>query len=585
MRRVRERLSDLLADVRLLHGSLPPVQQDAAIAASVPPIPKVVLATDIAESSITVEGVGVVVDSGLARAPRFDPHTGMTRLQTITISRASADQRAGRAGRLGPGIAYRLWSKVEHAARTPHIEPEITQVDLAGLALELAVWGVSEPAELTWLDEPPAPAWAEAVDLLTQLGALTEGRITDLGRRMAVLPVHPRLARMVATADEEAALAVWLAALISERDPLRGKPGEVPVDLGLRIRLLVDETARHPAASPPGLARIRRTASDLARRAGVNHHAPVHADSVGRVLARAFPDRLAIRRGTPGRFQLRTGTTCFMAPSDTLAAETFLVAADLDGRRKDARIRLAAGIDRADVLDRFSHQIQTRHSLTWEEERLVDRTERRLGGIVLDRSDQRPDPGPETSAALTRRIRDRGIDALPWDASARGIQERVNHLHETLGDDWPDWSDAALRRTLDTWLAPRLAAATGWDDVQNLDMGSVLRSMLGHELLGRLGEVAPTHIVVPSGRRIPVDYSRDSPTVSVRVQEMFGSTDTPRIGGEPVVLELLSPANRPLQITSDLAGFWKGSWTAVRKEMAGRYPKHDWPEDPATVRP
>ncbi|MGA7270101.1 MAG: ATP-dependent helicase C-terminal domain-containing protein, partial [Acidimicrobiia bacterium] len=353
----------------------------------------------------------------------------------------------------------------------------------------------------------------------------------------------------------------------------------------LRVRLLVDESTHHPAASPPTLGRIRRVAADLAQRAGIDDLGRVRPQAVGRVLALAFPDRLAIRRGSPGRFQLRTGTTCFMSPSEALAAETFLVAADLDGRRKDARIRLAAGIDQADVLDRFSHQIRTRRSLSWEGDRLVDRTESRLGGIVLERHDQRPEPGVEATAALTRRVRDRGIEALPWSRSALALRERVNHLHDSVGGEWPDWSDPALRRSVEDWLAPHLANASGWDDVQDLDMAKVLRSMLGYELVQLLDRMAPTHIVVPSGRRIPVDYGRDSPTVSVRVQEMFGSNQTPRIGGKPVVLELLSPANRPLQITSDLAGFWKGSWSEVRKEMAGRYPKHAWPEDPASAHP
>ena len=580
MRRVAERLTDVLADVRLLHGSLPVEEQDLAISPSTPPIRKVVLATDIAESSLTVEGVGVVVDSGQARAPRFDPRTGMTRLQTISVSRASADQRAGRAGRLGPGVAYRLWSKMEHAARRPHLDPEITQVDLTGLALELAAWGVSDPATLRWLDPPAPAAWSEAVELLTRLGALDQGRITDSGRRMSQLPLHPRLSRMVVDAGDQAALAIWLATVVDERDPIRGRPGEVPVDLALRVRLLVDREARIEGATLSSLPRLREAAGDLARRAGVTHLDAVDLDRTGAVLSLAFPDRLAIRRGSPGRFQMRTATTAFMAAADPLATEDFVVAADLDGKRKDARIRLAAGIDRADVIDAFAHELDESRRLVWEGDRLIDRTEHRLGGMVLATTDRRPLPSEEGTAALLRRIRDGGVEKLPWSPAARGLQARVSHLRAGLGDEWPDFSDATLRATVEIWLRPYLSTATSWAEVEALDLTSILRRTIDPRLSGRLNELAPTHLTLTSGRRVRVDYTRQQPLVSVRVQEMFGSTETPTIAGRPVLLELLSPAGRPLQITADLAGFWKGSWQEVRKELAGRYPKHNWPENP-----
>jgi ATP-dependent helicase HrpB len=582
MRRVAERLTDVLADVRLLHGSLPVEEQDLAISPSMPPIRKVVLSTDIAESSLTVEGVGVVVDSGLARAPRFDLRTGMTRLQTISVSRASADQRAGRAGRLGPGVAYRLWSKMEHAARRPHIDPEITQVDLAGLALELAAWGVSDPSTLRWLDPPAPAAWSEAVEILTRLRALEEGRITDSGRRMSRLPLHPRLSRMVVDAGDEAALAIWLATVVDERDPIRGRPGEVPVDLALRVRLLVDRQFRLEGAAVSSLPRLREAAADLARRAGVTQLDAVDLDRTGAILSLAFPDRLAIRRGSPGRFQLRTATTAVIAATDPLATEDFLVAADLDGKRKDARIRLAAGIDRADVIDAFAHELDESRRLVWDADRLIDRTEQRLGGMVLATTDRRPLPSEETTAALIRRIRDEGVETLRWSPGARELQARVSHLRAALGDDWPDLSHATLRATVQSWLAPHLSTATTWSEVEALDLTSILRGTIDPRLLGRLNEFAPTHLILASGRRVRINYTRRQPLVSVRVQEMFGTTETPTIAGRPVVLELLSPAGRPLQITSDLAGFWQGSWQEVRKEMAGRYPKHDWPENPAS---
>ncbi|HJR92797.1 MAG TPA: ATP-dependent helicase HrpB [Acidimicrobiia bacterium] len=583
IRRVADLLTDVLADVRLLHGSLPVEEQDLAISPSTPPIRKVVLSTDIAESSLTVEGTGVVIDSGLARAPRFDARTGMTRLQTVPISRASADQRAGRAGRLGPGVAYRLWSKMEHAARRPHIDAEITQVDLTGLALELAAWGVTDPRRLRWLDPPSPSAWAEAVGLLERLGSLDDGRLTDSGRRMAQLPLHPRLSRMIVDAGKDAGLAVWLATIIDERDPIRGRPDEVPTDLALRVRLLIDRSFSLPGATISSLTHLRGTASDLARRAGVQALDEVNLDHTGVVLARAFPDRLAVRRGSPGRFQLRTSTTAFMAPSDPLATEDFVVAADLDGHRKDARIRLAAGIDRDHVIASFAHEVDESRRLEWEGERLVDRTTQRLGGIVLASVDRRPQPSDETTTALVRRVRDEGVKVLPWTDKAERLRSRVRHLRAGMGEEWPDWSDTALRATADAWLGPHLSGATSWPEVQALDLARILRSALDPRLADVLTRLAPEEITLPSGRRLEVDYTGDQPRVSVRVQEMYGVKDTPMIAGRPVVLELLSPAGRPIQITSDLAGFWRGSWHQVRKEMAGRYPKHVWPEEPWTL--
>lgn len=580
IRRVNDRLVDVLADVRILHGSLPTEEQDLAIAPSTPPFPKVVLSTDIAESSLTVEGVSVVIDSGLARAPRFDNRTGMTRLRTISVSRASAEQRSGRAGRLGPGVAYRLWSQLEHGTRRPHIDPEVTQVDLAGLALELAAWGVTDPSELSWLDPPPNPAWSEALDLLAGLGALEDGHLTASGREMANLPLHPRLARMVTDAGADRALAVWLATILDERDPIRDFPDEVPVDIALRVRLLTDRRFRHPGAVIGALHHLRDVANDLARRVGVKDLGVVDVERAGAVLALAFPDRLALRRGSPGRFQLRTGTTAFFPATDPMATEEFVVAADLDGRRKDARIRLAGAIDRAEVAASFAHEVDETRRLAWEGDRLVDRTERRLGGMVLEVVDRRPAPGEATVAALLARVTEDRIGSLPWSPRAIELRRRVTHLHHTAGDEWPDWSDAALTSVLDEWLGPYLVAATGWDDVLQLDLTSILEVRLGHRRMADLDEAAPTHLRVPSGRRIPLDYSRDNPTLSARVQDLFGLTITPTVGGEPVTVVLLSPADRPLQITSDLARFWEGSWHVIRKEMAGRYPKHSWPENP-----
>jgi len=567
MRRVDAALADADITVHLLHGSLGPDAQDAALAPS-PGIRKVVLATDIAETSLTVEGVRVVIDTGLARAPRFDARTGMTRLRTVAVSRASADQRAGRAGRTGPGVAYRLWSKIEHGTRRAHIEPEILAVDLAGLVLELAAWGTPDPGSLPFLDPPPEGALTEARRLLESLGALEGGRPTPLGEAMVALPLHPRLARMVAV--DGTFLACVLAALVDERDVFAGRPDELPADLGHRVRVVVGESED---ARARGLERVRGAARDVARRAGIGS-GTVDADAAGRVLALAFPDRLAVRRGGPGRFQLRSGATAWLPENDSLAVEGFLVAADLDGRRSNARIRLAAALDPADVAELFASEVEEESRLAWDGDRVVARTERRLGGIVLDLVDRPAPPGPETTALVLARARRSGI--IPG-ATAGPLLARLSFLRDTLGDPWPEWTEDDAAAV----VAGTAGALVSLADVERLDPVAALRRHLG-PLAAELDRLAPTSLAVPSGRRVPVSYADGRPHVEVRVQEMYGSAVTPAVAGVPVVLHLLSPAGRPIQITSDLAGFWAGSWAQVRREMAGRYPKHAWPADPAS---
>jgi ATP-dependent helicase HrpB len=585
--RVAELLVGEPVDVRPLYGMLPAAEQDAALLPG--PFRKVVLATDIAETSLTVEGVRVVVDSGLARAPRFDARTGMTRLQVGPVSRASADQRAGRAGRTEPGVAYRMWSKLEHAARRAHIDPEITQVDLAGLALELAAWGVADPAALPFLDPPPDRTFVEGRRLLTALGALdSDGRLTAAGRRMSELPLHPRLGHMVVAAGSDAPLACMLAALLEERDVLRGHPDELPVDLGVRVDLLVDPARRHAAADSRALARVRARAGDLARRAGI-HPAPVDTAAAGRVLALAYPDRLAVRRGTPGRFQLRTGGAAWVRATDSLAAEAFVVAADLDGNRRDARIRLAAAVTATEVMAAYADGVTEQRRLSWDRDRndLVETVEQRLGGLVLAAATRRPAPGPATTAALLDRVRATRLAAMTWTDEATNLRARVAFLRAREESEWPDWSDRCLLSTLDTWLAPFLAEATGRDDLARVDVAGLLRATLSWDQGQRLDRLAPTHLEVPSGRRVPVQYGDSGPELHVRVQEMFGTDVTPTVcdGEVRVTLRLLTPADRPLQVTSDLAGFWAGSWQDARRELAGRYPKHAWPEDPAAAPP
>jgi ATP-dependent helicase HrpB len=587
--------ADAAVDVHTLYGALPAGDQDAALAPGLPGRRKVVLATDIAETSLTVEGVSVVVDGGLGRRPVFDAGTGLTRLETVPASRASADQRAGRAGRLGPGVTVRLWSKVEHAARRPFTEPEIRQADLAGIALELAVWG-TDPAALAFLDPPPPRALDEARRLLIELGAIgIDGTPTAAGREMVALPLHPRLARMALAGRDRGHgwLACLLAAVLEDRDVLRGRPDDIPADVGLRLALLDDPTRRHPLADGRALRRARERAHDLARRLGVPTSGGDPAEA-GPLLAVAYPDRVAQGRGGVGRFVLRAGTEGWVAPDDSLAREPFLAVAEVDGRRRNGRIRLAAALGLDQLDDVAGDQIVEHARLVWDRERddLVARVERRLGRLRLAVVERRPSPGPATTGALLDRVRDTGLAALRWTDRARAVQARIGFVRAVDGDAWPDVSDRALRRGLGDWLAPLLGAtATGGADLRRIDMTRVLRALVPPELAGDLDRLAPESVTLPSGRRAPLDYAGgtalgEPPILAVPVQEMFGVTATPTVAGGrvPVVLHLLSPARRPVQVTSDLAGFWAGSWRQVRKEMAGRYPKHPWPEDPANAK-
>lgn len=576
--RVARSLEGVDAEVHMLHGSLSIQAQDAALFPSSKR--KIVLSTDIAETSLTVEGVRIVVDSGQARAPRFDPHTGMTRLRTVPISKSSAEQRAGRAGRTGPGVAYRLWSLIENGTRRPHSEPEITQVDLAGLALELAAWGKPDPSQLPFLDQPPPRTFREGRDLLTSLGAIDgAGVLTATGRRMLDLPLHPRLARMVIdAAHDDRWLACVLAAVVDERDPFRSRAGESPpADLSLRVDAVggID----NQWADRRAVDRLRVRASDLAGRIpGLKkpgdrlksgaRSAP--SQRSGAVLALAYPDRLAIRRGSPGRFQLRTGTTAFLAPTDSIAGEGFLIAADLDGKRKDARIRLAAAIDTDDVALMFSSEVEKKVSLQWSGERVVSRTERRLGGLALDVSERPADPGPDVARLLAARVRKLGFQSLDPNGSVRAWLDRL----EFGGGQGREgnFSERALLDGLEDWLGSQLTSVVSLSD---LDPIRALKA----QAPGR-GRQPPSQVELGNGRKVKVTYPDGVPRIAVKAQDLYGVNRHPEIGGVPLVVEVLSPANRPVQITSDLPGFWKGSWAQVRKEMMARYPKHDWPADP-----
>ena len=571
-------------DVHPLAGALSQAEQDRALAPSPPGRRRVVLSTDIAETSLTVDGVRVVVDSGLARAPRFDTRTGMSRLTTITTSRASADQRTGRAGRVEPGACYRLWSRIEHGTRPAHRAPEIDEVDLSGFALELAAWGTPSD-DLAFITPPPRTAMRAATALLTDLGAIDgDGRPTEIGRRMLGLPVHPRLARMLVA--EPSPLGCALAVLVDERDVLRGRPDDLPADLSLRLLVLAGRGG-HDQADRGAVRRLRDRAADLARRLGIRFDVDlIDADRAGAVLLHAFPDRLAVRR-RPGQFQLRSGSGAWLPDTDPLAHEAFVVAADLDGKRDRSRIRLAAALDADDVAMTFGDEVDERVTVMWDDDRddVVEHVERRLGSMQLGSATRRPTPSDEVTAALMRRARQTKLAVLGWSQVSISLRRRVEFLHRTVGEPWPDWSVEHLSETLDQWLAPYLPGAVGRRDLEQLDLAMVLRSQLPWPDGAELDRLAPPRLELPTGRTVAIDHSGDEPTASVRVQDLFGTTTHPIAGGRPIVLQLLSPADRPVQITSDLPGFWAGTWSDVRKDLAGRYPKHQWPDDPATATP
>jgi ATP-dependent helicase HrpB len=592
-------------DVRPLHGSLSPAEQDAALLAAPGGRRKVVLATDVAETSLTVEGVAVVVDAGLARTPRFDPGSGLTRLVTGPASRASADQRAGRAGRTGPGTVYRAWTLGEQRARRAFADPEILVVDLTALALELAVWG-ADADQLAWIDRPPAPALAEGRRLLHELGALDSpgpsGRPTTTGRGMADLPLHPRLAHMVlASTPDRVGLACTLAALVEEADVLRRVDGRpVSADVAERLRAL-GRDREAPDADRRRLEAVRRRTGELLRRSGRSRagtgpgaagFSAGELAAAGPLLALAYPDRLAQRRGE-GRFRLRDGPAVRVSPGDPLGSEAFVVVADVGGSdpatgvRRDGLVRLAAGIDQGDIDALFGAEVRTSETLVWEGDDLRVRTERRLGTLVLASRTGRPDPGPALADALAARVGEAGLDVLGWDDGARRLQERVAFAATTDPAGWPDLSDAALSASAPDWLAPRLTRARGTGDLARVSMSTVLRDLVGPAALHRLEAIAPPALVLPGGRRLTLDYAGLRPSARVRAQDLFGQTTHPSVGPArvPVVLHILSPAGRPVQVTADLPGFWAGSWQAVRKELAGRYPKHAWPTDPAAAPP
>jgi ATP-dependent helicase HrpB len=591
IRRTQERLSNE-DHVLPLYGDLPLPEQDKAIRRDAQGRRKIILATSIAETSLTIDGVRVVVDSGLRRSPRFDPSSGMSRLVTVKASLAAAAQRRGRAGRTEPGVCYRLWSAAGERALPAFDAPEIEAADLAPLALELAVWGIADPASLTLMTPPPAAALSQARALLKQLEAIdADNRVTPHGRRMAELGVHPRLAHMMVRAEERGLgdLACDIAAILSERDLLKGR--ESDADLRHRVQLLRGESS-DPALDRNQRSRVKQSALDWRRQLGVKRDAQSPAAQSGQVLALTYPDRLAQRRGGAGQFRLSNGRGAMLRPHDPLAAEDFLAVGSLDGDAREARIFLAAPIALAEIEEDFAGAIGTADVLAWNtrSETVDAKRERRLWSLVLEEKPLKTPQPEQVVAAMIEGIRVMGLATLPWTDNARNLQARIAFLRRA-GDerhDWPDLSDAALLAGLEDWLAPYLPGMTRRAHLANLDLMDALLSRLEWKQRQALDELAPTHLTVPSGSRVPLDYqSGEVPVLAVRLQEMFGATDTPTVAGGKVqvLLHLLSPARRPVQVTRDLKGFWSSSYRAVKADMKGQYPKHYWPDDPLQAEP
>jgi ATP-dependent helicase HrpB len=585
-----------------LYGALSSAEQDRAIAPASAGRRKVVLATNIAETSLTIEDVRVVVDSGLARVARFEPKSGMTRLVTARIARDSADQRAGRAGRTAPGVCYRLWSEAEHKRLAATSVPEILEADLAPLLLELARWGVTDPAELRWLDPPPAAACAQARDLLIALDALDgDGRLTAHGRRVSGMPTHPRLAHMIARADSlgcsETACA--LAALLSEQDVLAADARTV--DLQPRLEALAGD--RNFPAIGARLERVRKSRDQLWKRLPAamksrtncgrrplprkNH---LDMSRAGLLVAFAYPDRIAQRRpGGAPRYQLANGRGAYFSAPEALSNSPYLGVAELDGNPREARIFLAAALDPADLEAHFADHIEARDAVRWDARAgaVVARRESRLGALLLHDAPLRNVDPEQITNVLVDGIRRAGSGALPWTPALRQWQQRVSFLRRVFGNTWPAVDDDSLTDSLEDWLAPYLAGLSRLSQLETVPFHHALNGLLTPAQQRELDTLAPSHIAVPTGSRIAIDYSADNPVLAVRLQEMFGCEATPTIaaGRVPLTLHLLSPARRPVQITQDLAGFWRTSYGEVIKDMKGRYPKHPWPEDPLAAEP
>ena len=590
IRRVAERLTERLKAseviVAPLYGALDRRAQDEAIAPAPPGRRKVVLATSIAETSLTIEGVRVVVDCGLARVPRFEPGLGLTRLDTVRVSRAGADQRRGRAGRTEPGACYRLWEEAATGALPAFAEPEIRNADLSSLVLDLALWGARDPLALAWLDPPPLPALNEARGLLRSLGAIdADGAITGEGRALAGLAAPPRIARMVVEAARRGAarLGAEVATLVMER----GIGGD-GTDLGARL----DRWRRDRGPQAEGARGLACAFERQATAAAGRQPAPGEPPGPGSVLALGFPERIAKARGRPGEVLMANGRAAVVEPHDALAREPYLAVGEVSGRAGGARILLAAPLTLAEIEDLSGAAITTTDAVAFDPARaaLTRKETRRLGALVLAERNLPVGDNPGAAEVLARGVAGLGIARLPWTKSLTQWRDRVMFLRRAEGEagPWPDLSDEALAATAADWLAPFLTGRASLAAITSDDLGTALRALLPHNLARRLEEEAPTHFTAPTGTHVAVDYEAEGgPVLAIRVQELFGLRRHPALAGGrvPLTLHLLSPAHRPIQITTDLPGFWAGSWAAVRTDMRGRYPRHPWPDDPAAATP
>jgi ATP-dependent helicase HrpB len=577
-----ERVHDASVEIVPLFGALDAAVQDRAIAPAPKGSRKVVLATSIAETSLTIEGVRIVVDSGLARVPRYEPDIGLTRLETLRASRAAVDQRRGRAGRTEPGVCYRLWDEPQTASLAAYTQPEILSADLSSLVLDLAQWGVRDPATLAFLDPPPAPALKEANSLLHELGALDpDGRITAEGHSLRALALPPRLARMIVDshrlgAGEEAA---EIAAILTER----GLGGD-SVDLDARLdQFHRDRSSR--ASSARSLA--QRWAQQVASTEGAAGEDI--SPSTGIMLALAFPDRVARNRGN-GSFVLANGRGAAVEQTSSLARAPYIAVAELTGTAAQGRILLAAPIAQEDIEARFADQIENTEEISFDRNAMALRARRKrtLHAITLSEAPIALSPSAETARVFAAGLVAAGLDRLPWSKALKQWRDRVMFLRKAEGDSWPDLSDTALAADCESWLVPALYDKISLKEFSPGDLSDALMALLPWELRARLEREAPTHFEAPTGTMLAIDYEAEQgPTIAVRLQELFGLNIHPSIakGAVPLVLELLSPAQRPVQVTRDLPGFWRGSYAAVRSDLRGRYPRHPWPEDPATALP
>ena len=589
---LKARIHDASVEVVPLFGALEAGVQDRAIAPAPRDCRKVVLATSIAETSLTIEGVRIVIDSGLARLPRYEPNIGLTRLETVRASRAAVGQRRGRAGRTEPGICYRLWDEPQTASLAPFTPPEILSADLSALVLDVAQWGVNDPTTLPFLDPPPAPALNEAKSLLRELGALdADGRITAEGKSLRALALPPRLSRMIVDSERfgSAEQAAGIAAILTER----GLGGD-SVDLDARLDQFCRDRSQR-ASSARELA--RRWAAQVASSSRAEGRAPLPAAiaqsgtelSTGVMLAFAYPDRIARNRGN-GSFVLANGRGAALDQTSSLARASYIAVGELAGTAASGRILLAAQITQAEIELYFADQIEVADEISFDRNAMALRARRRrsLHAVTLAEAPLALEASAETARILADGLVTAGLERLPWSKQARQWRDRVMFLRKAEGDPWPDLSDEALAARREEWLVPALHDKTSLKDLSAGDLSEALMAMLPWDLRARVDREAPTHFKAPTGTQLPIDYEAgQGPTITVRLQELFGLNTHPSIanGAVPLVLELLSPAHRPVQVTRDLPGFWRGSYAAVRSDLRGRYPRHPWPEDPASALP